>query len=59
VSKIIREYHTQWGSAIPVDDIVDQGVERGLERDEVVSAIAQLKRKGIVAELDHDTIKFM
>ncbi|MBI2547964.1 helix-turn-helix domain-containing protein [Candidatus Woesearchaeota archaeon] len=50
VREIIHELENTLGKTIPIEDIVKEAVERGIEEEKVEEAIEQLKRKGDIFE---------
>lgn len=50
VREIIHELENTLGKTIPIDDIIKEAVERGIEEEKVEEAIEQLKRKGDIFE---------
>lgn len=50
VKDIIAELESKIGKAIPLDDIIKEAVERGIEEDKVEEVIEKLKRGGDIFE---------
>ncbi|MFH2028055.1 MAG: minichromosome maintenance protein MCM [Nanoarchaeota archaeon] len=50
IKEIIAELESKIGKTIPIDDIVSEAKERGIEEDKIEEAIEKLKRSGDIFE---------